>query len=654
MFMKLRQATFLLFAITFFLRLPVQAAICRNILSSSSNTNLKILKQIDKAADELRRSGEFYSPRAWRTKTARFGLPGLDAPKELGGLNYAAKKMVPIFEHVGFLDLNMRDMVGMGHARMLLNSNHAEVLDIAKKVIQGQAYVAVAMTEKGAGSDIRNIQSNAEAVENGYLLSGEKFFNARFTTATHVVVFTKAARTGPNGSKLTAFLLPIDYPGLHFTQIQAHGLLSNSFGGVSFENVFVPEKYRIGDDGDGATIFKNHFLYWRLMQSAAAIGTAKEALNKTAAYMRERHAFGGPIGRFTHLQQELAQHTAQLHMASLLVLQAAEKFDKNEFTQATPLVEMAKAEGVVWALSAADFAMRVFGASGYSADLTDLGQRVRDLQGLRIADGTTEVLRANVVRRVYGDDFWDMTKGQRNSTTTQEENPINQLFENTISQLRNQHMNNSHVLAIQSHYTQFVKPSGGGPCPVVASANLIQLLKALTFGSSEPIDTDVAIKQIYKNLPELNEGLLTNEQVAKVLKYFGSQQNPSLHLNIHLDYQKSLQKPVDSIASVGWTDLNSDLLEVRPNEVKMMSYNVHNSKGKLMGRHFILLTGRQGLQIQVIDPNQPTKDYIYNISRVTLPEEKGSSLQLTRADVGYEVYSNFIINSIFTVSVDQE
>lgn len=222
-----------------------------------------------------------------------------------------------------------------------------------------------------------------------------------------MILFTRAST---NENKLNAFVLPIDHSGLQFIELEAHGLHGNSFGGVSFKNVFVPDSYRIGADGEGSKVFRDHFLYWRLMMSAAAIGTGKGALQQVVQRMRERQAFGGPIGRFTHLQQPLAEHTAKLHMASLLVAEAAKKIDQGRYEEASGLVAMAKAECVEWALKAADFAMEVFGAHGYS-NKTDLAQRVADLQGLRIADGTTHIMRQEVVRKTYGDDFWQMAIG---------------------------------------------------------------------------------------------------------------------------------------------------------------------------------------------------------------------------------------------------
>ncbi len=143
------------------------------------------------------------------------------------------------------------------------------------------------------------------------------------------------------------------------------------------------------------------------MQVGAAIGTAERALEKMAERLRTRIVYGKPIGRFTHLQQQLAEYSTQLRMAFALASDAARLLDEGRLDEARPLVTGLKAEGIEIALKAADVAMRAHGGEGYS-DQVDLGFRVRDLMGLRIADGTTDAMRSAVVAQVFGKEFWEM------------------------------------------------------------------------------------------------------------------------------------------------------------------------------------------------------------------------------------------------------
>lgn len=321
------------------------------------------------------------------------------------GSGWSTVDMLEVFRHAGHHDLNLRDVVGGAHGRPLAGVNSQFARDVLTELVAGRAYVAVAITEPDAGTDMKRMESKAVEDGDGFRLTGHKLWNARLRQATHVVVYTLAANGEPG--KRSAFLVPIDQPGLKVIDRYAHGLTGNSFGGLEFENMYVGRDHLLGEDGDGGKIFDEHFLYWRLMQTAAAIGCAESALDQMAERIHDRQAFGGPIGRFTHLQQPIGEYLTKLRMAMSLARDAATLIDQGNYAEATPLVNGLKAEGVEIALAACDAAMRAHGAMGYSRD-GDIGDRVRDLMGLRIADGTTDVMRMTVVRDEYGYDFWKM------------------------------------------------------------------------------------------------------------------------------------------------------------------------------------------------------------------------------------------------------
>lgn len=244
---------------------------------ASNEPSVEVIKAgIDRTASELRGTDDFLSPRAWRKRTAGFGLPGLDLPLERGGGDWPATKMVEIFRHAGRHNLNFRDVVGGAHVRALRHSTNPKVQSIVEQVAKGAGYVAIAITEPEVGTDVRAIKSTSRKVKGGYSLSGHKRFNARLGQATHVIIFTQGT-TGELG-KLSVFVLPIDTPGLEIETLEAHGLTGNSYGGLRFKDVFVSDDYLIGEDGQGTTIFDEHFLYWRLMQAAAASVPEKRRL----------------------------------------------------------------------------------------------------------------------------------------------------------------------------------------------------------------------------------------------------------------------------------------------------------------------------------------------------------------------------------------
>jgi alkylation response protein AidB-like acyl-CoA dehydrogenase len=374
-----------------------------SVCNDSASTLVQIKSEIDALAKQLSEEGKLTDPREWRKRGAEFGLPGLDVPVVLGGGGFSVEQMVEVFRHAGRHNLNLRDVVGGAHGRPAVKMTSTIAQDAVRSLVAGDAYFAVAITEEDAGTHTKNMQSFATPDGDGFRLTGSKLWNARLQQATHVVLYTRAA--SGEGDKQSAFLLPINHPGLEIINRYAHGLTGNSFGGLKFENMYVGAEHLIGRDGDGGELFEEHFQYWRLMQAAAAIGCGERALEMMAARIRDRQVFGGPIARFTHLQQPLGEQCTKLQMSLALAREAAGHLDDGNHDTAKPLINGLKAEGVEIALDACDAAMRAHGALGYSRDV-DLGDRVRDLMGLRIADGTTDVMRMTVVRDVYGYDLW--------------------------------------------------------------------------------------------------------------------------------------------------------------------------------------------------------------------------------------------------------
>lgn len=400
------------------------------ISKEEEKTSLSQIKaKIDRLASQLHSQDNLTNPVAWRKEGAEFGLPALDLPTDVGGSAWSTTDMLEVFRYAGKHNLNLRDVIGAAHGRPLAKSDSSFAKQVLKDIVAGKAYVAVAITEPEAGSDMRAMESKARKVDGGFVLSGEKLWNARLKQATHVVLYTLAANGKPGAR--TAFLLPINHSGLQIVDEYAHGLTGNSFGGLKFNEMFVGQDHVLGEDGDGGKIFDEHFTYWRLMQSAAAIGCGEGALDQMAARIKTRNAYGGPIGRFTHLQQPLGEYTTKLRMAMSLAREAAELIDQGNYAAASPLVNGIKAEGVEIALSASDAAMRAHGALGYSRDV-DLGDRVRDLMGLRIADGTTDVMRMEVVRSTYGNELWQMAIRRYKTPEVPKEAPKDETLEQSV------------------------------------------------------------------------------------------------------------------------------------------------------------------------------------------------------------------------------
>jgi cyclohexanecarboxyl-CoA dehydrogenase len=361
---------------------------------------------IRKLAESLRESKPILSPLQWRSHAASYKLTALDIPDRCGGQDWSAAKMLPLFLACGYHDLDLRDVPGAGHARLLSLVKTRRFDQLLRDVASAKAFVAIAITEEEGGSDLRSLGSSAILHSDHYCLNGKKKYVSRLAEATHIIVFVQVHRSRKN---LTAFLVPREHPGLWWTPLDSMGLTGVSWGELHLQNVRVPISLRIGGEGEAASLFVRHFTYWRLAMAAAVIGCARAALDQVIVWMQNRFAFGAPIGRFTHLQQELAIHISRIHMLGLLVHAAAVRLDDNK--PAVADAAMAKAEAVESAISAVQFSMLVHGARGYDKSV-GLEKRLRDLLGLRVADGTTDVLRGQVAQSVLGNELYNLSLGR--------------------------------------------------------------------------------------------------------------------------------------------------------------------------------------------------------------------------------------------------
>jgi alkylation response protein AidB-like acyl-CoA dehydrogenase len=354
-------------------------------------------------ADILRRQ-EAWHPVVLRAHAELAHWAGLDLPLRHGGAAWSARDMAQLFCRCGRLDAELRDLLGAGHARLLTLIRSSRFDSVLSAVARGTAYCAIAITEPEVGSDLQALTTIAMPEGDGYVLNGTKQHISRISECSHFIVFA-AVKREMKSSPITAFLIPRDSAGLETEPMRPSGLTGVAWGKVFLRQVTVPRESRIGGEGQALSLFRQHFCYWRTMMAALAIGSAQAAIDQAAARMKTRQAFGGPIGRFSHLQQAIAHWIARLRMAWLLVENVTNQIDAH----AWPVVDaaMLKAEALEAAIGATEWTMTVFAGAGYDV-ATGIEKRYRDLLGLRIADGTADVLRSQVARAFLGERLYEL------------------------------------------------------------------------------------------------------------------------------------------------------------------------------------------------------------------------------------------------------
>lgn len=361
--------------------------------------------RIKEVEQSLKESDDFHSPIVWRKTIPQ--LAALDLPVRFGGAPLSAMQMMVVFHAFGRMSLDLRDVPGLGHGRMLaIPLESSGLSSFVHRIACAESFPAVCVTEEAEGTDLHGLQTTAMRVPGGYEITGAKSFVARLRQADIFIIFARHPGAKP---ELTAFLVEANAPRVLIRDIASLGLKGISWGAVTFDRVFVPTSRRIGREGEALALFSRHFAYWRCATAAAATGAAEVAMEMAKESLHKRTTFWAPFGRFRHLRQQYAFHAARLHMARLLINEAASRIDAGHdgYVDAA----MAKAEAIEISIEAVQWSMLVHGAHGYSVE-AGLEKALRDLLGLRIADGTTDVLRGQVARALLSEELYARSIGR--------------------------------------------------------------------------------------------------------------------------------------------------------------------------------------------------------------------------------------------------
>jgi alkylation response protein AidB-like acyl-CoA dehydrogenase len=259
------------------------------------------------------------------------------------------------------------------------------------QVEAGTAVAAFALTEPNAGSDVSALELQAEPDGDGYRLKGEKLWISNAPEADVYTVFARA----PEG--ITAFAIAGNAKGLsgeHKTLLSEHPI-----GSLRFDGVPVAREHLLGEPGGGLRVAMRTLDLFRPSVGAFGIGMARAALDHAGQYALERTSFGKPLGHHQALAHRIADLTAQVHAARLLVHQAAKAHDEGAADPA--LAAMAKLLATEVAQAAVDAAVQVHGARGLERG-HPLEHLYREVRAPRIYEGASEIQREIIARRLFG------------------------------------------------------------------------------------------------------------------------------------------------------------------------------------------------------------------------------------------------------------
>ncbi len=278
---------------------------------------------------------------------------------------------------------------------MLTSFGTSEACDEwAPRLAVGEQLASYCLTEPGSGSDAGAMKTYAEPHQGGFRISGSKAF---ISGAGHTDALVVMARQ--DDGKIGSFLVPGDAPGVSYGRREDKmGWNSQPTAQVHFDQAFVPAHYRIGAPGEGFRIAMRGLDGGRINIATCSIGTAQSALERTSDWMNERRQFGKPLADFQALQFKFADMATELVAARQLVRYAACTLDRKD-PEATLYCAMAKRFATDVGFKVCDEALQIHGGYGYIQEYP-LERHVRDLRVHRILEGTNEIMRLIISRRL--------------------------------------------------------------------------------------------------------------------------------------------------------------------------------------------------------------------------------------------------------------
>lgn len=370
---------------------------------------------------EMDTAGEI--PQSLLRSMGEMGLNIMTAPQEHGGTGADWVTASIAAEELGYADLSIAVPV-----LWLVESSWGYVVDryaseevrdaVIRKAIKGDAFIGIGSTEAGGGSDVAAFKSTAKRQGNEWILNGEKTYISgteeakKFGGGYFVVARTSPAPAEAPHRGMTGFYVPMNAPGVEINKrFEDMGRMAISTGGFLMKNVKVPDSYRLGDVDKGFYLTMEGFDAARILIASVCVGAAKRALDEGMAYIKERKAFGRPIGKFQGIQFEMADDWAHVEALRSLAFRTAWMMDKrykeNKFTplEVTKMIAACKLIAPHLAFDICKHVMIWLGAYGYTKECpVEMG--LRGIMSYCVgAEGATNIQRTVIAREMLGKEF---------------------------------------------------------------------------------------------------------------------------------------------------------------------------------------------------------------------------------------------------------
>ena len=357
--------------------------------------------EINPQIDEWERNGIFPAHEVFR-KMGKLGLLGINKSEAFGGLGLDYSYQLAFCEAMGEADSGsvpmavgvQVDMATPALARFGSDELRREFLAPS---IQGEYVACIGVSEPGAGSDVANIKIRARRDGADYVINGNKMWITNGTQADWMCMLANTGEGDIHTSK-SLICVPLKTKGVSVERkLDKLGMRASDTALLHFDDVRVPQRYRIGEEGRGFVYQMVQFQEERLWGVASTLRWMEKAISQTIDYTRQRTVFGKPVLENQVVHFKLAELNTKVELLRSLIYRAAELMMRGE--DVTLLASMAKLTGGRLARELADSCLQYFGGMGFMNE-TPISRFFRDSRLISIGGGADEIMLGIIAKHM--------------------------------------------------------------------------------------------------------------------------------------------------------------------------------------------------------------------------------------------------------------
>ncbi|RMG58277.1 MAG: acyl-CoA dehydrogenase [Deltaproteobacteria bacterium] len=352
-----------------------------------------IEKEVNPHVDRWEEEGMFPAHELFR-KMGEMGWLGITKPPEYGGMGLDYSFEVVFAEELGLIRCGsipmavgvQTDMATPALARFGSDELKREFLE---PTVRGELVACIGVSEPGAGSDVASIKTRAVRKGDDYVINGTKMWITNSVQGDWVCLLANTS-DGPKHKNKSLFVVPLKEKGVTVSEkFEKIGMRSSDTAQIFFDDVRIPARYRIGEEGMGFIYQMMQFQEERMFAAASVLKKLEYVIQDTIEYTRERHAFGKPLIENQYIHYRLSELQTEVEALRSLVYRACEAYVSGE--DVTLLATMAKLKAGRLCREVTDTCLQFWGGMGFMWD-NPVSRAFRDLRLVSIGAGADEVM----------------------------------------------------------------------------------------------------------------------------------------------------------------------------------------------------------------------------------------------------------------------